>query len=93
VILTILNIKIKATIPTKDPLCIVKSNCIYYRQRMPFMFRINFNFVSVKMVIKIKIKIKICEYLIDEWCITVAFLIFLFLVSCLRIFKVHLISC
>jgi hypothetical protein len=28
-ILTVLNIKIKVTIPTADPLCIVKSNCIY----------------------------------------------------------------
>jgi hypothetical protein len=31
-ILTILNIKIKVTIPTTDPLCIARSNCIYYRQ-------------------------------------------------------------
>jgi hypothetical protein len=32
-ILTILNINIKVTIPITDPLCTVKSNCIYYRQR------------------------------------------------------------
>jgi hypothetical protein len=46
------------------------------------MFRIHFNCLSVKMVIKIKI----CEYLIDEWRITVVSLISLFLFRCLRMF-------
>jgi hypothetical protein len=48
-----------------------------------------FQFLSVKMVIKIKI----CEYQIDEWHITVVSLISLFLLRCLRISRVRLISC
>jgi hypothetical protein len=52
-ILTILNIKIKVTIPTTDPSCIAKSNCIYYRQRLPLsIVSCKFSNLSVKMVIK-----------------------------------------
>jgi hypothetical protein len=52
-ILIISNIKIKVTIPTTDPLCIAKSNCMYYRQMLQLiMFRVNLQFFCVKMVIK-----------------------------------------
>jgi hypothetical protein len=44
VILTILNIKIKVIILTTDPLCIAKSNCMYYSQRLPLStFFVNFH--------------------------------------------------
>jgi hypothetical protein len=52
---TIINIKIKVTISTTDPLCIAKSNCMYYRQMLPLsVFRVNIQILMLKWLLKVK---------------------------------------